>query len=347
MSLDKDFLKHCYIEFRYSKIPNPENTFFLNESRHKDRLWEEHGVMSQMDIYTNEVSQYIAKQLQGKENGVYKFIMTENDFTFPTFFDQIELTISITLNDTTPPKFSGGYTSGMSGWYSEGYRVKMSLDIEGTFDGIVDRIKVPFCHELTHAYDDYSRRRQRRRANGKYKQSGDSLFVNGNKTGQYIASEIDDEKGYQALIGNLLYYFNDTETNAYIAETREELPPLLVGKHGAKDVMEAIKQTRIYKRMLDIEEDFKIFDSIATGEAYEPMREKLLQTFNRTRMKKPYLRLMGITKDTPVDTYEKMLKILHNKFYRFKKRIITQVPKIAYDIYTQVGDPGTDLGKTL
>lgn len=342
--LEEYFNKHVYIEMCMSPVNQ------LTESLRY--LWEAHGVMNNMEDYCAAVTDKIREWLDNRAESETKtsIQMTADDFNFETFFDACEITLNLEYN-TTKHSSSGGYQSGKSGWFDNNmYKIYMRINTVGNEQELINQARVSTAHELTHAYDDYSRR-----AIGKDKKGVPDMWTVSMRSGQFVADDDSNRGNDDTLfseVSEMIYFFAKNETNAYIGQARSEIrnyfqqnPP-----RATYDITKAIASTRAYRELQDKNNKMDILHKFATypDEIGKNAKDKVLYTFNRTRMHNSIVRsLANVEKDTPVTTYNQVLKIMDKKFHRFEKQIKTQLPKIAYDVYMEFMDPGTDKGKQI
>lgn len=351
--MEKEFLKHLYIEFRYGNYPNGDKQLF--ESSWKNKLWEEHGVMNNMDSYIDSILNAINTQIKnwsGTEEQSFVVSITRQDFPFETFFDEIELNVYITLvPNSNNCRYGGSYLSGKSGWVKNKYVVLIpKISASGGLQPILSRLRVTIAHELTHAYEDYCRRRLTRQKDGTFKQSGDDIWTATRKIGGFIATDMANGK-YDFLkfskdIGDFIYFTNKSEINAYVAQTKEELIPLMRTVNNSQDAFNAIKNTSVYA---DIEKSKEILNALIEIDTtdtniYDEIKNSVILAFNKTREKDIVEKMRGFGKVTTANNFHQVVKILAKKFNKLESQYIKQVSKMAFDLYKKYGDPGTDNG---
>lgn len=349
MNIDDIWKKHLYIEYRLGKIKNGDS-ILINESAWENKLWEEHGIMPNMDSYADTVCNYVENYLNTNSYGQHSFIANANIFDFPTFFDECAISFKINYDkNITNTKYGGGYTSGMSGWKGdtngqEYYYIQISVYVEsGDINDILYCVRHTIVHEMTHAYDDYGRGRTRK-VGDEYKTSGDSLFISSTKRGQYKAQElIDNPDTYISAMGGMIYHTSNTEINASIAAFKTELLQRMIGTNNSESAMDAIKETKLYSIMNRTNENLHALLVIKNNtKIFGEIQKIMLDAFNEMRHHDGWAQLIGITKSLKFSNFDQLYKYLQKRVWRYNKRIITQTSKIAYDVYCQVGDRGTD-----
>lgn len=346
-SFENIWQKHLYIEYRLGKTKNGDS-IMINENAWKNRLWEEHGIMPNMDSYIDCIVRYVQNFFQKNSFGQYNFVETKGIFNFPTFFDAYEIHFNINYDESVKStRYGGSYVSGTSGWIKNKYKIVIKLSVESSnINDILYCVKKTSAHELTHAYDDFSRQRVIQNKYGR-KQSGDSLFMNGRKKGTYNVDKFEnDENEYISALSDILYRTNDAEINAAIAEFREEIKPLLIGTYSSKDAMNAIKKTRTYAYLETTLNNLEAFIFVGENpEYFKDLQDKLLNMLNNIRTHEDWEKLfLNIKKDDYFTNYNQLIKYIKKRVYRYQRKIISQTSKIAYDLFCKVGDKGTDYG---
>lgn len=331
MRFEDKLAKHCYIEFRLGNTKSIDSR--INEGKLSQKLWEMHGVMNNMDDYIRAVRNFIDKNVPDNTKDTYTLSMTREDFPFETFFDIADITINI---DTTKnePDCSGFYQSLRSGWKNlNEYSIRMGMEFSGSKEDILNICAKTAAHEITHAYDDFSRRR----INTKTKKVDDLYRATTKENDYAFNTKLNKADVYENTISLLLYYLQKWEVNAYIAQARFELMQHMLGASSSEEAYEAIKKTRIYKQVMDMKDTYKLMKSLIP---YPDMCESLLNAFNKSRTRNPFTNLAFSLHDTPIKTYAQLLTIFGKKIKRAEKQVMRVLPKMAYDIYCEIGDRG-------
>lgn len=329
MKFEDKIAKHCYIEFRLGNIKNIDSR--INEGRLSQKLWEMHGLMNNMDDYIRAVRNFIDKNIPDNTKDVYVLSMTREDFPFETFFDIANITINIDTTDDVCD-FSGSYQSGKSGWVSKDtYVIKTTFDFSGRKEDVLTVCDKTVAHELTHAYDDFSRRRL------SHKKTDDLLKASIKSSDFAYNTKLDNKDVYEHTVSLLTYYLQKWEINAYIAQARFELMQYMVGASSSEEAMEAIKKTRVYKNIKDMKDTYKLLLSL---ENIPEMKERITNAFNKTRTRSHITNTLYQLHNTPIVSYNQIMKILGNKIRKSEKQVMRVLPKMAYDIYCEIGDRG-------
>lgn len=335
-NFNKRLEKHCFLEYFFGKVSNSDK--IMLES-YRPMLLEKHGVMNDMDKYCNAVIDFVKKNVDFSHPNEARLTMTREDFPFETFFDNClgEIEIKVTNNKNLFSR-TGAYKSGLAKYVNNEYNTNFKICLIGDYDYIINMIPITVSHELTHAYDDYSRISHKQ----------EKMLNVGYKRNYYTANELSESDMYENCIIDLIYNTANTEINAFIAQAQNEMAPYIAGTSSSSEAYEAIKQTSIYHRLTDLIETYKILGSILGNDFLEDaMGKKFLEAYNKAATKSGITKLYYGYKDNPIKTFKGFYRYYGQKILRLKNRVLTVLPKMAYDLYCEVGDKGTDYNREI
>ena len=227
--LGKDFSTHLFIEFFFQKS---NRGFLLEQSgsyEHRRMLIEQYGVFN--GCY--EIAKKISNELPQlyKENKIFIPIESELIWKVEIISDK---GVEIMSYDPDETILNNVFNI-----------IKLVIRVNPSYIGAKDIIPL-FMHELTHAYQDV----QMYKSGKSYIDALDSEKYFDNQTGSYAnESEIKDKISY------FLYFSNQFERGAYMAELSGML---MTNKHkfsSISEVIEFIKGTEVYNFYIDSIED--------------------------------------------------------------------------------------------
>lgn len=306
---DKSLKKHIAIESYLG------NTWGVNAV-----LKEEHGMIPNLLKYVAVFKNKILKlkgNYRGKENVITAKFNIDDFLKINPFFDLIDLSVTISLNnDADSDKGGGIYRAGKSGFVKtndgrQKYLITIDIfDVKSiSGDAAVDYACRIFAHELTHAYDDFQRHIHKKKTIADFAQENN-------------LDKINLEAMNGKVLANFLYLTNPSEINAMVGELPLSIFNSCVGDYSIKSVFNAIKKTRMYRSYQNLLRWMNqlLFINPINNEIANTNKNLLLSEFNR------------LTKYN-YKTFNQMTTFLYKRFKKYEKKLLTQGPKIAYDIY--------------
>lgn len=299
--------RHLYIEFSLGKVPNLDGGL-LTEEKYRRELNENHGVIPNLTEYLTDFEAAI-------KNGKKRLSMDDFSAVGDCFFDSI--IVDIGGNDS---QLNGGYFQTKSGFYkkndgSYGYHVTISL----ANDGNIEKLKIVFAHELTHAYDDFCRKTGRK--NGK---PSLTLLDLDKKIGTKRAILISLANGGEPVkaLGLMLYYLNDAEKNAYIGQTYAELINNIEKISDSSTAFQELKKTEAWDIYVWLRKNIKYLQNLVKDNSEEAKGKKHIllwaYEFITTIKEKDFSRLV---------------KYLIKKYKVWEHHFLNQASKMVYDAY--------------
>jgi len=304
--LNEEIKKSLFIEFYYGRKIVP--SYYLTEN--KNLLCEKHGIIPNMDYYIDAFLDFIntlnftdKKQTTVLTDNIWKDIEG-------CFFKDVNIKINYCVSDKSNVK---GVFTGMASELVDG---KIPL-LRGEFiiftgvHQIEEHTSAIFAHELTHAYEEFKRK----------KNGAESLFdyarkINYDKNVDRYYSTVDAERA----ISNLVYFTTNFELRAYIGSIYGALKSNVDKIKASADAFEIIKNTVVYQNYIvngmNLDYLWKTFDT---------SNAKIIEQawYNATGKKgKAYDILSEIEKR-------------YNKQWKKLKRTVA---KIAYDVYEKYGE---------
>lgn len=306
---DKRLKKHIAIESYLG------NTWGINAV-----LKEEHGMIPNLLKYVSVFKNKITKTIEnycGKENVITIKFNIDDFLKINPFFDLIDLSVTISLNNDADRDIGAGiYRAGKSGFVTtndglQKYLVTIDIfDVKSiSSDAAVDYACRIFAHELTHAYDDFQRHAHKKKTIADFAQENN-------------LDKINLEAMNGKVLANFLYLTNPSEINAMVGELPLSIFNSCVGDYSSKSVFDAIKKTRMYRSYQNLLRWMNqlLFINPINNEIANTNKNLLLSEFNR------------LTKYN-YKTFNEMTIFLYKRFKKYEKKLLTQGPKIAYDIY--------------
>lgn len=306
---DKSLKKHLAIESYFG------NTWGINAV-----LKEEHGMIPNLLKYVAIFKNKIAKTIEtcrGKEN-VITIKFTIDDFLkIKPFFDLIDLSVTISLNNDADGDIGAGiYRAGKSGFVKtndgqQKYLITIDIcDVKSiSGDAAVNYACRIFAHELTHAYDDFQRHINKKKTIADFAQENN-------------LDKINLEAMNGKVLANFLYLTNPSEINAMVGELPLSIFNSCVGDYSSKSVFDALKKTRMYRSYQNLLRWMNqlLFISPMNNEIANTNKNLLLSEFNRLT-------------NYNYKRFNQMTTFLYKRFKKYEQKLLTQGPKIAYDIY--------------
>ena len=305
----KSLKKHIAIESYFG------NTWGMNAV-----LKEEHGMIPNLLKYVAVFKNKIAKTIEscrGKENVITIKFNIDDFLKIKPFFDLIDLSTTIFLNNDADRDIGHGiYRAGKSGFVKtndgrQKYLITIDIcDVKSiSDDAAVDYACRIFAHELTHAYDDFQRHIHKKKTIADFAQENN-------------LDKINLEAMNGKVLANFLYLTNPSEINAMVGELPLSIFNSCVGDYSSKPVFDALKKTRMYRSYQNL---LRWMNQLLV---INPMNNEIANT-NKNLLLSEFNRLTNYN----YKTFNEMTIFLYKRFKKYEKKLLTQGPKIAYDIY--------------
>lgn len=308
--LNERLLTHLFIECSLIHTTGDEMSF-INEGRNV--ILEKHGVIPELERYWKI---FINNILHVKPNDNNDYIINNDIFNeiSGNIFTNVFIKIHHNITNSNKIECKGRYIPSFN---DELINDKLPLKIELTFTAysihMISCIKSIFMHELTHAYENYMR----------IKKSGKNIFHHLNKTNyKKIRGEFMKNNGsFTPIINNICYLFSPTESKAYISTIKEELENMIDDNCTCtNDVMNIIKKTFTWNKIHESENALYY-----------------LLNINDTITQYIILNEWSETTGENIKTYNALKRILKNRYLKNCNHMLSQISKIAFDIYCEKG----------
>lgn len=173
-----------------------------------------------------------------------------------------------------------------------------------------NEVKKQLAHELTHAYEDYNRIKRKKKTLFDILSSG--VYKNAIRL-------LSSKEAIKQFIGNLLYWLNQQEQNAYIAElsifVKSKLSELELNKSNkevANQLFNILKKSKIYKTYYELG---SIIELLEDGKL-DNIIPKLVTEYNKAT--------------TQNKSENDIIKELTNSWNKIQRKIENKLPKIIY-----------------
>lgn len=298
------------------------NHIICEFARHCDirqNILESHGYISGIDeivdVFVREVEPIIRNVIEKKK--AVNTTLDNADILIgkKTFFNKFKIKISFVPRDGEDTYVNGG-TDGVKSVETDSKGnviscpiITMRVDCGTNLENAVNGFSVNLSHELTHAYNIY----QYAVENGVQ-----SLWNNLTKTQRYnkIRSVQNSGVGNVSAVGNILYTLNRMERNSYIAETRRELYNRKDEIVDAKTGFDVVKNSSSYRnRFKMLEDNMNTLFNVKSPS----VQNQILTAVNN-----------GMGKN--FTNYSQARKYLIKRWIRWRKKYLTAVSKMVYDI---------------
>ena len=161
-------------------------------------------------------------------------------------------------------------------------------------------------HELTHAYEDYNRQ----------KKGAKSIDQKSNDIG-YYKNTVDmglSENYYVKSVSKVIFYFTNFERNAMFSQFESELRSCGRTFKNIKEVLNFIKQTDLYKRMLGV---------------YNMAQKLCSISDDNSRAQFKILTIVDSLSNYKFNTYNQFVKWLSNQMYKHQRKLNEIISKTA------------------
>lgn len=311
-NLDNEIKKHILIEFSKS-LTNGDAFDFLREGR--GIIFEKHGILPEIDEYWSTLFHVLCRVTPNKNND---YIITDNifyDIEGCPFYG-VYIKIHHTPINEMVANVKGGYNS--SGNISEDGKIflKMVFDVECPNGFVKKSLKAMFYHEITHAFEDYLRRKNKR----------DGLFIANSKTNYNDLEQSFSRKGYlENIINSICYMFNKIESNAYVSTARGEMEDKFVNVNNSKEAFDILKETFVWGKIKELEKKIELFLTFNGDGMFEKI---ILETWEKVTNEK-------------FKSYGALKRILKGRYLKNCRHMMNQLSKLVYDLYLEYGEKNT------
>ena len=313
MNLKKEIENYLLLEFAYSWFGH------LNFMIDKKMLLESHGSIPGIDDYVNAFEKRVENEIKEMSNfnsDRIIFTVTKEDFLFDTFFDAFDCQVNIRVDNSESKDVNGGYVNKYSGFYGGKYFVKMYVNYTGPIVDAQWKCGKFFSHEITHAYEDYSREVK----------GGESFEDYKKRTGySNIAQQLvyGDGNDIKTVISNVLYYISDTEIHASIGEMRREIQQGVRFVHNNNEAMELLNRTSAWENYEYTEDAYTTLYTMSNRKEYDDFRKKVVTSFND---------LTGYN----AKTYNQVVKYIGKQVRKFGEKIFDNGVKMLCDEMSKI-----------
>lgn len=302
--------------------------FYLVNGNPKTMINETRSVVSGLDTVINAFCDMISKQVQfvcDKNGSISKHIYTSKLYPdvldgINTFFKDFYILVNLKKNDKS---FYHGKCSPKSVFTDKDGKLLCVPNIEIEVGGkdentILDEFSVGMAHELTHIYNFYRYVITNPDEDGNYNQK--KLYYNISNSQRYrkISTAMGGQATNERAIGEMLYYLNRMERNAYLGQLRQELMAEKDVITDAKSAYELVKKTGSWRNFKYLEKNIFLLWSIIN-----PVVQK---------------QIVGITNDITgkkFTQYSQVKKYFANRFEKWKTKYFRNASRIAYDVYLE------------
>ena len=170
-------------------------------------------------------------------------------------------------------------------------------------------------HELTHAYEDYFRLKNKR--NG-------LSFITKNSNYKNLNKDITNEVSLESMIDNICYFLSPSESKAYVATLKGEMELGIKNCENSNDVFNLLKSTFTWDKLKTIESVINLLLNI--NDPYQQM--KILTTW------------YAVTNEN-FKTYSSLKRVLKGKYLKRCNHMMNQISKLVYDMYMENGIKNT------
>lgn len=285
-TLFDELKEHILIEFIYRS-----DRSFLHEQRNnipKQLLFEQYGLFKDC----NKLSYKILSKVKNlKENDEVKFNIKNCDF-----IKQIKVVMGQNNGAAFSPLDS---KLDNNGFYNPLY-----IELDPNAD---DNVKLKcIAHELTHAYQNKHF----------LENTGYDLFDRGEKRKCFTNLLQDNDNLYecQQYIKHILYYLDDIERGAYIAELNSELQNVKTRFSSIKEVCDFVKNTIVMQNYSTIDDYINLICRI---------------TDERTQ--NAVITYVNNNSNLNFTTFQQIIKWLRNLQFKTRKKFRQIVPKMLYE----------------
>ena len=278
----------------------------------EERINEMHGLFDGAESIVDEI---IAKATQELNEGKKAFIVAIN-----SFFAPLHLYFNVTrVNYNENRVGRGGYKAASASYSSVTGKLrgaefifKLKLYPEES----IGHYRALFYHELTHAYEDWNRRKNKR----------ESLYKHSDRLNYYNNDFSIDNDTIWTAVKRVIYFLHDTEERAYMAMLKGVLQsgePL----YDAKQCYEKIKATKPYQFYIDV--------------------EKWVEEIKRCADPKIQNRIVGYFKShgyPELKTYRGLCNVLDKKLFNVKEKLGKTTGKVIFDYIEKLKKGTQDWG---
>lgn len=295
-------LKHIMLEFQI----------------HGKILDEEHGRIPYIQQYIYDLFENAIIPMESVMRKNNDSVRTENfhQDIFPNcncFFSHCNIEITLALEGKST--YKGGYYPTLSFYSDSASLVTIKITVGGnSFNQINENLRFVFAHELTHAYDDYCHTMQ-------YKTVTSKIHLDSKYNNYYSTINLHGYDNAQDAMCDILNHLSPMELKAYVGQFEIEIKPNVDKIKNAKTAWEIAKETKAWSKLDYLERNINTLNEFSN--VGEDVQNKFIQAYN------------NIYPSKPIATYNKLLKVLNGRLYKFKRVFINRISKILYDLYSK------------
>lgn len=310
--ITNNIYKHILLEFSKTRISG-DAIKFLTEG--KNILFEKHGIIPNIESYWKVFCDEISEKTPNK-NGDY--IINDNIFydIENNPFGGVYIKVHHEEIEGTTVFVNGQYSPSVKNELDDGrIFLKMVFTIKCNKRFMLKGLKSLFMHELTHAYEDYFRLKNKR--NG-------LSFITNNSNYKNLNKDITNEGSLESMIDNICYFLSPSESKAYVATLKGEMELGIKNCENSNDVFNLLKNTFTWDKLKTIESVINLLLNI--NEPHQQM--KILTTW------------YAVTNEN-FKTYSSLKRILKGKYLKRCNHMMNQISKLVYDMYMENGIKNT------
>lgn len=302
--IDEIILEHISFEYVFGLIPNDGQM-----------LAEEHGKVPNINRYGYGIIEFFRESILPfiKDGGTYAENIKNPGILgdFKKFFNVCDISVMATLKDGGA-SWSSYYDQKSSLFFDDGGFVKINLSCAAsTPEQLESLLATNFCHEISHAYEDYMRKRHG--APSMKDITSDMKYAS-----KLMAWKYGDTEN-RRILGKTMYWLDKMELKALIGQIPVEIEGKSVG--SPKEALEAIKSTNAYA----------VFNKLWNNVSFiESCEDRMTQN----DLLAGYEFITGRKVD-----WKTFVADLDRLWERWKYKFLQNVGKIAYDYYCNTQPP--------
>ena len=288
-------------------------------------IFESHGYYDNISYIVEKIHDNIRSSILSLKNGE-TFKTTLSDMSIfnkdKVFFDEYSLSVEVTYKEDEKDlnrNLSGGsYFEDSQMTIKDGiiefYPIMEIHAIGSSKMKIMNFILKDIGHEFLHAYNDYC----------VFKNSeGKSRLIDIYFKYNYKTAETSTLKP-EVLVSKILYFTDQAEKNARIAQIKQEIERYKDGRWKQIDIKNAVESTEINRDIQDAENKLSELIDRSSGNDRNAEDNKYY-TIEAVKELSGY----GFS------TFEQAIRFLKNKIYKVRKQFNKQAYKIATDVYLE------------
>lgn len=283
---ERDFQTHLFIEFYYRKPLHGTLLEHLNSENYNKILLEQYGVFDGCYDLAKQIAEEIPS-LSKKE----EIFVTFKDNKFVNKVKLIsDSSIDVMAYDPDETFFNKHFNI-----------LKLVIRVNPNCINNEDIIPL-IMHELTHAYQDAEM----------YKR-GDRLFYQLERENYYGSQEGNDTE-LRKIIADIIYYSNNFERGAYIAQIAGMLQVDGIKIGSISDAYKYIRNTQVYKDYIQVLMNIQKLININD----EKDKQLILSEFNKVALRK-------------YKSFSDVARWLRHRASNIKKKFEKTIPKVIFD----------------